>query len=33
VGRFSDEELATLSSLLSRLPGASVVDHGECEST
>jgi DNA-binding MarR family transcriptional regulator len=30
VGRFSDEELATLSSLLSRLPGAAVVEDGEC---
>ena len=32
VGRFSDEELATLSSLLSRLPGAAVVDD-DCEAS
>jgi DNA-binding MarR family transcriptional regulator len=31
IGRFSDEERATLSSLLARLPGADRADGGDCE--
>lgn len=31
IGRYSEEERATLSSLLSRLPGAGSADGGDCE--